>query len=382
MKVKKIQFISIIFIIWRLFLFIPLYVGEKILPYRSGYTYTNIWYFIKPYWPISSPLLFPWANFDGVHYLAIAGNGYTNNGRFFPLYPLLIRTVSWVFGDGHLFGPVYFLSGFIIVNGFFLLSLIMLYSLIRLDYSEKIARWSIVFLLIFPASFFFVSLYTESLFLFLTVSAFYCARKKQWILVGICGLLLTLTRFVGICIFPVLLYEFFKYDKRRFRILPLLFIPFGTLGYGWYNTIKWGDFLYFLKAHTQLGNSRSATSIVLIPQTMIRYARILITLPLSQHEWQIALFEFCSLLFALAFLYIAWRKRVRLSYVIFAFLCFCVPAFSGTFSGLPRYIIIMFPLFIGLSLTKNSVVKIFYCIITILLLFILLMLFSRGYFIA
>ena len=143
-----------IFIIWRILLFFPLLISNILLPYRQGYEYTNLWFYTKPYIPVNSFFLYPWANFDGVHYLDIAGNGYGTNGRFFPLYPILIRFYSKLFGASAAFGTVYFFTGLLISNILFLASLFLLFKMIKEKYNEAIALKTIVFLLVFPASFF------------------------------------------------------------------------------------------------------------------------------------------------------------------------------------------------------------------------------------
>lgn len=387
---NKIKFIIGSFLIWRLLLFIPLIVSEKILEYRIGYDYANIWKFINPYFPVSNPFFYPWANFDGVHYLLIAGNGYTNNLEFFPLFPLIIRIVSFLFGTTQTFGIVQFFTAFFISNNFFLLSIFVFYALIRLDYSKKIAQLSIIFLLLFPTSFYFGSIYGESLFLFLSLSCFYFIRKKQWTIASILGALLTLTRIVGIFILIPLILEFIKKEKinkKQFlklflNILSFLLIPISLIGYSLFNFWRTGDFLYFVHAHGNLGNGRAVNSIILMPQTLFRYGKILFSVSLGRFEWWIALLELSIFLIVSILLCISWRQKIRLSYILFTALCFLTPALSGTFSGLPRYSLILFPIFISLALIKNIKIQIAYGIISAILLFILLMFFSKGYFIA
>ncbi|MBI2074630.1 MAG: glycosyltransferase family 39 protein [Candidatus Levybacteria bacterium] len=392
---QKIKFILIVFLIWRLFLFLPLFLGYLLLASRSGYEYTNIWKFISPYYPVSSFFLYPWANFDGVHYLRIAGDGYTNNGGFFPFFPLIIHVASLAFGGSSVFGSVEFFSALILSNIFFLLAFIVFYFLIRFDFSEKIAVSSIVFLLLFPTSFFFGSIYTESLFLLLSLLCFFHARRKEWLQAGILGSLLTATRIVGISIFPVILYEFivaekvqlaFRQKKDRLKLfiksLPLYFIPLGLLSYMWFNVLKWGNAFYFLKAQGTLMNGRSTDSIILFPQTLVRYAKILPTVSFYQYEWWIALLEISTFIIVSILLFVAWKKGIRFSYILFSLFCFLIPVSSGTFTGLPRYSVVLFPIFIALALINNKKIQIAYAIISTVLLFILLMLFSRGYFVA
>jgi hypothetical protein len=313
--------VIMVFLIWRLLLFIPVFVGQKTIPYRPNSEHTRI----RDY---SSSKLWPWANFDGVHYLDIARDRYTNNARFFPLYPILTK----------LFGNSHFFSALLISNLSLLIALIMFYRLIRLDYSDNVAFSAIIFLLLFPTSFFFGAIYTESLFLLLAVSSFYFARKNRWFLAGLSAFFLSATRLVGTCIFPALLIELFVQKKSLQKGLVLILAPFGLIAYSVFNFRKLGDPMHFLKTHGELGNSRSVNSIALLPQTVFRYLKILATVPAGQYELWAALLELIFFIFILGILYFVWKKKIRASYQVFAWLCFLVPTLSGTFSGLPRYV--------------------------------------------
>lgn len=388
---RKIKQIFSLFLLWRLFLFLPLYLGFLFFPYRQGAPYTNLWDFIEPYSPVNHFLLFPWANFDGVHYLSIAGDGYQadgTNSRFFPLFPLLIRAVSEIFGAGVPFGLVYFLSGLFLSNFFLFLTLFIFYKLLRLDYPSKTSLLILIFLLVFPTSFYFASIYSESLFLLLSLLSFYFARKKQWFWAGFSGMLAATTRIVGIFLFPVLIYEFVTQERKgkwinwSLKILPLFLIPLGLLSYSLFNFWRSSNALFFLTNQGQVGNERSIGSLVLLPQTLFRYAKILTALPFSQFEWWLALFELAIFFFISFLLYLAWQKKIRRSYLLFSLLCFLAPVSSGTFSGLPRYVLVLFPLFMTLALVKKRIIQISYVVISLILLFFLLMFFSRGYFIA
>jgi len=60
------------------------------------------------------------ANFDGVYYIRIAIQGYSQYEQaFFPLYPMLIKILSPIFANNHL------LAGLVISNVSFLLGLIV-----------------------------------------------------------------------------------------------------------------------------------------------------------------------------------------------------------------------------------------------------------------
>lgn len=381
---KKIIFL---FLFWRLFLFIPLFVGQAFIEYRQGYPYTSPLYFLDNTKSIVSHFLIsPWANFDGVYYLLIAASGYTVNAGFFPLFPLSIHLVASIFGQkiSLPFNEIQYLLSLILASLYFFISLITIKKLIKIDYKDNIVIWSIIFILIFPTSFFYATIYSESLFLLLAVCAFYFARKKRWILACICGGLLTATRLVGIAIVPTLIFEFIKSEKTLFKIkaLPLFLTISGILIYMWFNLQKWGNAFYFVGAQGNFENNRSVTEPILIPQTIYRYIKILTSVSLSHFEWWVALLEISTFIFTALMLFVAWKKRIRLSYIIFAVICFLIPISSGTFTGLPRYSLVLFPIFIALALIKNKIIKTVYSIISITLLFILFMLFSKGYYIA
>lgn len=387
MKVK----ILLIYLLWRFLLLIPVYFAFFYLPYRAGYAYTSPLHFIDKNNLITHFLLSPWGNFDGVYYLLIAAYGYTVNAGFFPLFPIAIRFVSAILGHVAAFDIVQFLSALILSNVFFILALIVFYLLIKIDYKNNIAFRSVIFLLIFPTSFFYGAIYSESLFLLLSLGSFYFARKRKWFLASICGLLLTATRVVGIAILPALIYEFFIEEVKKtkqnklnliLKSLPLFTVPLGLLSYMYFNFIKWGNPFYFIIAQGQLANNRSVDSVVFFPQTVYRYIKILFSVTMNRYEWWVALLELFIFLFIFSLFILAWKKKIRFSYILFSLLCFLLPVSSGTFSGLPRYVVILFPLFIALGLISNKKVKFIYSAISIILLFIALMLFSRGYFIA
>lgn len=358
-------------IIWRLLLFVPL-LFLRYLPRPQDLRYFGI---------------SPWANFDGDHYLAIAMHGYDASvARFFPLYPIIIKIIANPFS--RISNPYYtFIIGMFVSNLSFLAACLILYKLLRTEYSYKTSFWTIIFLLVFPTSFFFGSIYAESLFLLLTVLSFYLVRKRKWLLAILSATLLPITRSVGLVILPALFIEWFLQQKEKNKppsiiiLLSLFLIPLSLIGYAFFNFIKFKDWLYFVHAQTELSNGRSS-SIILIPQTLFRYGKMLITVPITQYIWHIVFLELAMFFFAAILLYIAYIKKIRLSYLAFAILAFLIPTSTGTFTGLPRYVIVLFPMFIALALIKNKRIKIIYMIASIIISFILLLLFTKGYYVA
>lgn len=378
----NLKFLFFSFIIWMMFLFCVLFVGNTLLPYRNGQEFTNILNITSSGSVLHSTLLYPFANFDGVHYLTIANVGYTTEAGFFPLYPLVIKLFGF---DGSI--ENYFFSGLVFSNIAFIIGLIFLYKLIKLDFSDNVAKQSIIYLLIFPTSFYFACIYSESLFFLLSILTFYFARKRKWLYVGIFGMLLSATRIVGILILPVLFWEFYILEKNTRqvnikRILPLILLPVGLLSYMLFNFLHWGNLLYFVKAQGLFGNSRSVDQIILFPQTIFRYFKIITTVSFQQYELWVASLELGITVFALFMLFVSLRKKIRMSYIIFSILALLLPISSGTLSGMPRYILVIFPIYIALASIENKFLKTIYSIVSVFLLIILWTLFSKGYYVA
>lgn len=346
-----IKFVLPVFIIWRLALMLFGFLSFRLLTFKASFPYIDQALIAShfPQW------LWHWGNFDGVHYLSLATWGYREGDQvFFPLYPVLIKLLNYITLN-------YFLSGFLLSNLVFILASVIFYLLIWRDFNQSIAKWATIFLFLFPTSFFFGAIYTESLFLFLIVGAYYFSGIKSVVFSALSGL----TRLVG------------------FFVLPA-----GILGVFSYITYLWQNFdkpFYFLSAQAAFQNQRtfSLTSIVSPPQVVFRYIKILFTGNFTHPDFWVAFLELVAFLFGLAILsWLTIKRKVLIKYLIFAWPALLLPAFSGTFSSFPRYLLTIFPIFIGLALIKNVAIKIVILLIFACLLPILTMLWLRGYWIS
>lgn len=177
----------------------------------------------------------PFRSWDGLWYKLIAEQGYlehfTASSAFFPLYP-------WLMKLGHnLTGLPVETVGWFISRLAFLGALIMISALVAQDFDITIARWTIVAIAVFPTSFFFGAVYTESLFLLLAVATLWAARKNDWLLAVILCFLAVLTRSAGIMLgipMAILFAQQHGRDlKSWFPKVLLGFIPpFGLVVFG------------------------------------------------------------------------------------------------------------------------------------------------------
>lgn len=318
-------------------------------------------------------LVWIWANLDGSHYLSIARDGYYRfEHGFFPLYPIIIRTLTKITGFPYL------LSALLITYSSFLLFLYILNKLLSLDFKKNVIVQTILWLITLPASFYLLAVYNDSAFLFLAVTCLYLARKQRWWFAGIAGGLAALMRFAGIALFPALVAEWWLGERRHRNLIPLVLIPLTTLSYFLYIHISrgnWGLFLDSMRVWQQ-------DQFVFPFQTAYRYFKIFFTVFPASLTYLVAVTEFMAVIFAIVILIKGFRL-VRLSYWVYAVIYLLIPMSGGTFQGEPRYIIHAFPLILIFSqlMAKN---KWRYLMMGSLfaLQLIFIAFFSRGYFIS
>ncbi len=112
--------------------------------------------------------------------------------RFYPIYPMLIRALTFLGMDMRL-------AGYAISNAALLAGSLLLWKLAaRETRSASVADRSVMFLLFCPGAVWFGMIYTESIFLVLLLGCVLCARQGRWIAAGLFGLASALTRTPGL----------------------------------------------------------------------------------------------------------------------------------------------------------------------------------------
>ncbi len=359
-------------LLWRIFLFILIVFAPYFFTLQPNFLGAS------PFEITTHPLLNVHGNFDGEHYISIAKDGYHFPLQaFFPLYPKLLKTISPFVGNN------FNLTGFIISNLSFLFAMIVLYKLIKLDNPTKIANLTLVLLLVFPTSFYFGAVYTESIFLLFVVLSFYAARKKYWLISGIVGFLATYTRFVGIFIFPALLVEWWLQNqnqkKNYLHLLAIFLTPLGLLSYMNFLNKNTGDPFAFFHTLSAYGEFRSE-KIILLYQVFWRYLKMILTVDRATHlYWTISLELFTGIVFLVTSA-ISFRAQ-RLSFALFNFAAYIMPTLTGSFVSLPRYVLVCFTSFVVIAkfLDNRPKFRNMYIILNIIALIYFWMKFTRGY---
>lgn len=383
---KDFVWILKVFLVWRAGLFVVAFGANYLIP-KFGASF--------PYWDRVLTVtglpnwIWGFGNFDGPHYLRIAQNGYDAEftNAFFPLFPLLVRALASVFPSTQgldlsiYVDPRFFWAGTLIVTLSTIAFMFIFYKLLKLDLNEVLARRVIFLTLLFPTSFYLVSIYTESLFFLFVVATLYLIRKERFLYASVFIALASLTKVIGIFLLLVYFIELVRAKKLKpIYLSGILIGASGLMSYMFYLFQRFNDPLYFFHVQSLFGAERSGSSLILLPQVIYRYFKILTTLVPSNYAFRIALIELLFTSFAFTTLF-AFIKKIKVSYFLFIIIALIIPTLTGTLSSMPRYvlpIILLFPYLVQSSTRKFYIISFVFGSVGV----VLLSLFVRGYWVS
>jgi hypothetical protein len=183
----------------------------------------------RPFGAAGNALVAPLARWDSVWYLAIANDGYPaddpRRAAFFPLYPLLVRAANTVVGE-----PI--LAGALVSLACFAVALVLLHRLTVLELGAPAAGMTVWALALFPGAVFFSAVYSEALYLALSVGCLYAARTGRWGLAGTAGALGAATRSAGVLLVVPLAVLWLARGERRPRdAVWIAVVPVGLVAF-------------------------------------------------------------------------------------------------------------------------------------------------------
>lgn len=272
---------------------------------------------------------------DAYWYLTIAQEGYDRRGVmdisnvvFFPLYPLLVR-IAGPLTNGNLV-----LAGWMVSSIFLMLSVWVLTRLTQEFHPEIDPLLPPLFLLVYPAAFFLNAVYSESLFLFLSLSMVFLALRRNFFLASICAALASATRIAGVFLFVPLLVEFVQANGWRSlwtrRAWPLALAPAGALAFFVFHWIAFDDFFLYLRIQRLYGRDFRFD----LTDVAIRSNPNLVT----------TIYDAAFVVAAVFMGFLALRK-FRPSYGLYMLVSLAVALSSGTGLGIARYSMVLFPIY-------------------------------------
>jgi hypothetical protein len=183
----------------------------------------------RPLGPAANALVAPFARWDSVWYLAIANDGYPGDdprrAAFFPLYPLLVRAANTVVG-----API--LAGALVSLVCFAVALVLLHRLTELEFGAPAARMTVWAVALFPGAVFFSAVYSEALYLALSVGCLYAARTGRWGWAAAAGVLGAATRSAGVLlVVPLAVMWLASRDRRARDVAWIALVPAGLAAF-------------------------------------------------------------------------------------------------------------------------------------------------------
>lgn len=346
----------LVFLVTRFIVFLGAYLAEIILPSMVGDGY----YHANP----NNIILDVWARWDSAFYLSIVDKGYffalgqQSSVAFFPLYPLLTSFLAPVAGST-------LAAGVLVSNTMLLGALIFLYRLAELEFGDSsTATRTIMYIALFPTSFFFSAVYTESTFLFFAIATMYFARKKLWVWAGLFGLLCSSSRIVGVMMFGVVGLEWlraqgwtlFTIHKKEawlnmlkgirhdwLNLLSIGLIPLGLASYMLFLKNQFNDPVAFSTTQSAWGREMLGPIAIVIRDLGALFSGNFLT----GQIWYHVLLDVTAL-FAVLFISIAIWRRLGASYALYGMISILIPASSGT-GSISRYALVIFPMFMILG---------------------------------
>lgn len=346
--------ISYLFIIWFVSVLLIANIGFFTLPHSGNFS-NNFWE--------------SFGNWDGGHFLGIAKDGYSEKYQyaFFPLYPLTVKLFSQVIPN--------FLTAGVLINFISVfIGASLLYRLVSIDFDKKIAEKSVFFLLLFPTSFYFLTAYSEGLFFLFAVATFYFLRQNKLLWATIFASLASATRLIGLAVVAGLLIEVITQQGINRKNWFVLLAPLGLLIYCIFLYRQTGDPLYFITAENHWQRTLTVPGVGFW-ETIKNLSVVGINLKFN---------VFLDLMFAIFGVGLAIRgfRFLPTSLTIYTFFSVLIPLFTPTLSSIPRFLLVIFPIFILIALIKNDYIKLGFQVISIALFAIFTALFFRGYWVS
>ena len=302
------------------------------------------------------------AAWDSGWYFEIARRGYFVNAdgqnaiAFFPLYPLLMRALAWPFGGTP---RALWVAGILLSYACLFLGLVVLHRLTSTRFADReTARRTVLYVAVFPFAYFFTQVYTESLFLFLSVSAVAAATVSRWGLAGGLGFLVALTRPNGVLIaVPLGLLALGGRPRPVELLRRALAVALVPAGIAVHSAFAWrvtGDPLGWLHAQRSWGytlGNRPWVELMKVLDGLERYGAYgyFFSDPLAPYY-------FLHGAVALALIALVPTLFVRLGLALGAYVVVTlyVPLTGNALEGIGRYAATLFPVFMLLGSTTSK----------------------------
>lgn len=321
---------------------------------------------------------------DAEWYLGIVRNGYEHTPgepssvAFFPGLPVFTSLADRVLPSGDVF------AGLVIVHLALVAALIYVFLIVRLDFNERVAWWTLGFMLMFPAGFYFSAIYPQSLLLLGIAGALYHARRGQWWMAGGFGFLAGVTGLAGMLVVIPLVLELRRSGERRLLapwcMIAVALAPLGGLTYFAYLWSEFGSPRVFIDS-LKAWDTGSSSALLWNGLDYLRGE----TSPMMDMGGRDAalrdIFVIVDLTLIFGFLLagvLLWWK-VRASYGVLVIVMTLLPLLVGSRLAMGSQVVVLFPVFMLLARIPYEGVRMGLSIIFTLGLGLTAFLFVQGF---
>ncbi len=297
-----------LFVVTRLLLVLITYIGFILFPVPPH---------VYPVSPVNiTALLTSWNHWDAANFTRIAQYGYQSiyDTAFFPLFPLLIKCIAFLFGNNGYIAIGMILSNLALLGAFF-----VLYQIATDILGEQVGRRTLLYLCIFPTAFFFFAVYE----LWITRDSITTSDQN----------------------------ESRKILSMISRVLPLFIIPLGTLIYCFYCWKLFQNPLAFSAVQSHWDRHTTWPWVGIL--TALR--ELLLIQPFGSFYEVHLLLDLAATISFIALAILGWRK-LRMSYniwiILLLFFMLISPAIAqaDVLVSNQRFVLEMFPAFITLAM--------------------------------
>lgn len=296
----------------------------------------------------------PLARWDSIWYYEIALEGYSGSApesrhtpAFLPFYPLMMRLSSLLFSRD------LFTGGIWVSRLALFAALCLLACYVRDTQPRGTPIWSaLVAMLAFPTAFILVSVYSESLFLALSLAAFMAAHRRRYWIASLIVFAASLTRIQGVALVGAFLAmaarDWLAGNRRLIALAPMLGGVAGHLGFTAYCYAAFGNPFYHFSVKREVWHQGLAS-----PWSTLDSA--IAAASAAAEDWKV------GSLYTILEIPVAYLVLVTAAVLAFgrggrywpecAFVAcsLAMSLFGGGLGGMPRFALVLFPVFVFLA---------------------------------
>ena len=307
--------------------------------------------------------LYLFVGWDSAWYLSIMTRGYSFSNQsyaFAPALPAFGKVFSFFLGN-----PI---ASIVACSTFFGVLWVPMYQLVAENYMDRgAALGSTLLFAFFPYVFLFTTVaYSEGLFLFFTLGAWYFFKKRKVLYAAAFASAATVTRPIGLLmVLPMLLWSLKEKGSLRFRHVFLSILPIGSL-FLWLSYCKLTANDWLAPVHTTEWNAMYPFRVFfleVLPKSGIQafYSEI-------PYEHWLSPFSIWGAILVVPFLIwmVAKKDKPLATYSLVYYLGILA---GGALLSVPRFLSVLYPVWIPPTATLFRTKRSIACVITISMLF-------------